>query len=418
MPGIMRNYILLALSGILVVTPNRAASAPSSADQNHTLSTTLQGFPAMVGSTLYSQGHPNWNIVQSTQPYNPTEWQVYSNAAQGIARVLAGTNEVVRVSGTPFDPSWIGKPYFFWDGSGYFISDIRDSDHLFVRSTGGSSVSWKNTALGTFYYVMTSVENRCDISGNQVSYRSGQPFIPFAGLTTIDGAAVSATFQSPTSLVLNDKRIHPSTGTCSQVADINHELSTLRLQGLAGVNEENFAITFRPDGTYLQSSYAGLGQYRPIWIGSGENPVGTFNPQLGIHPAGTLGKPGWLTLGGDFGHQAILIRSNASNGNYVTVSGAETGSAPILAAEGTDADTDLRLEPKGRGAIVVAGTLKLAKSTFGTLPACDQSSAGSMAFITDAAARITEWRQKVTQGKGTNPAFVSCNGDGFWRASN
>ena len=62
--------------------------------------------------------------------------------------------------------------------------------------------------------------------------------------------------------------------------------------------EENFAITETPAGTYIQSTYAGSGKYRPIFIEDGEDPAGTQQVFLSIRPNPTLGSAGTLGIGG------------------------------------------------------------------------------------------------------------------------
>jgi hypothetical protein len=61
--------------------------------------------------------------------------------------------------------------------------------------------------------------------------------------------------------------------------------------------------------------------------------------------------------------------------------------------------------------------LRLAATTFSALPACDSGHAGTVAHITDASAAITIWHQNVTAGGGSNRAFVTCNGSGWFAFS-
>lgn len=68
---------------------------------------------------------------------------------------------------------------------------------------------------------------------------------------------------------------------------------------------------------------------------------------------------------------------------------------------------------------IYAGTytrnLTLDMQVFASLPACNSSSNGTIAYISDASAAITAWGQVVTAGGGSNRAYVSCNGTN-WRA--
>jgi hypothetical protein len=61
-----------------------------------------------------------------------------------------------------------------------------------------------------------------------------------------------------------------------------------------------------------------------------------------------------------------------------------------------------------------AGAVKFGPTTFASLPSCSGSTAGTIAYITDASAPITAWHQQVTAGSGANKAFIACNGSGWY----
>jgi hypothetical protein len=325
----------------------------------------VQGFGTIGGCSLWSpEGHGNWNVFQSCQTNNPTELQVYPNAAEGIAEVTSGTNQVTRKTGTAFSTSWIGLPYFYYEGIAYRVATVVDATHLTVQSRDGGTVKWKNSASGTYYFLTTSVTATCDVNGTAVTRSSGQPFIPFYDLFYINGIARTISkFNSPSSLTLSSNAGALTGATCVQYKNINNELSTLRLQGLWGADEENFAITETPAGTLIQSTYAGSGKYRPIFIEDGEDPVGTQQIFLSIRPNPALGNAGALGIGGDTdtGNQAIEVTPNPRSVNYWLIQGGSTGFAPSLACRGADSRVGCGIDMQG------ASTLSVTSHSFGNM---------------------------------------------------
>lgn len=304
-----------------------------------------------VGTKWETQFHANWNVVQTEVPFNPTEWQIYSNAAQGIAQAVAGTNQIIRVSGTPFDASWIGLPYFYYAGNGYKVLNVIDANTIAVSHTDGSAVSWAVSGSDTFYFVATTVDAVVNVNGTTVTRVSGTPFIPFFDFVYINGLRVFGTFVDKNTFTLSAGLGVINGAAFRQLVSISHELCNLRLQGLAGANEENFVITHAPRGTTLQHSYAGSGKYRPIWIGTGECTPGTLGVHVGCHPGASVGQNGWLTLGGDNGWQAILVEQNPNNVNYFKMAGGPTGTTPNIAVRGQDSSVGMNFDVQGASTV-------------------------------------------------------------------
>jgi hypothetical protein len=437
----------------------------------------VQGFGTSGGCSLWSpEGHGNWNIFQSCQMYNPTELQVYPNAAEGIAQVTSDTDQVTRKSGTAFSTSWGGLPYFYYEGTAYKIASVTDSSHLTVQTTSGGMVRWGNTASGTYYFLTTSVTATCNVKGTAVTRTAGQPFIPFYDLFYINGTAYTiASYNSQTSLTLSSSAGTLTGATCIQYKNINNELSTLRLQGLWGANEENFAITETPAGTYIQSTYAGGGKYRPIFIEDGEDPIGTQQVFLSIRPNPTLGNAGTLGIGGDTatGSQAIKVTPNPRSVNYWLIQGGTAGFAPSLACRGTDttvgcgvdmqgtnslsvtshsfgnmefqifgnggtswlsvgssssaaptmsangaaSNINVVLAPKGAGVTQSTGPVQLPAYTVATLPTCGASIVNSIAAVTDQNG-APAYRAALTGGGNLRlPVYCGYNGATYtWEA--
>ena len=316
--------------------------------------TITAGFPGTLGTLWQSQYHANWNVVQSNVLYNPTEWQIYTSAANGIAQVIGGTNQVVRVSGTNFDPAWVGTNYFYWNGSSYKVLSVSDTSHLTVQTTSGGTVTWGSTANNTYYYAITSTSGTVNTSGTVVTLVSGQPFISGTGITINGTAYTVATWNSGSSLTLSSSAGTQTGVAYSQTINIvggngAGELSNIRLQGLAGANEENFVITETPAAAVIQTAYAGAGQYRPILIVNGEQPAGTGQIMAGFYPNATLGSAGYITLGGgtNLNNEAVAIQPNASNVNYMLMQGSTTGLAPSIAFRGTDTTVGADFDVQG-----------------------------------------------------------------------
>jgi hypothetical protein len=457
----------LAYAPISHADQNLAVSTLSatSSVSSPSVQTTLQGWPDQPGTYWQSQFHANWNVVQSRIVDNPTEWQIYTHGAQGIARTQAGTDQVVLQGGTPFNPSWRGLPFFYLDGKRYRVASVLDPSHLSVQTVAGAPVNFAATEDETYYFVTTSTASTVNVNGTSVTYVSGQPFTSIYdnGVVYINGAVYPATFRSPTSLTLGVDVGTLTNASLQQYANINDELATLRLQGLMGADEENVALTFRPDGAWLQTLYAGRGRYRPMFLSVGENPMGTMSPLLSLYPNASIGRPGTLSLGGNIANQAVRIDQNSDNVNYLYQQGGPKGFSPSIAARGGDAsvglafdvqgasttsftshafanvefqvfgvggtswlavassasaaptlsangaagDIDVVLAPKGAGRVVARGGVRLPMTTVAALPACNDASKGLMYAVSDAASPAYDGT--LTPGGATSvPAY--CNG--------
>jgi hypothetical protein len=323
----------------------------------------VTGNPATGGySYIQPEGHTNWNIVQTGILYNPTEWQVYSNAAQGIVQVIGGTNQVVLVSGTGFSSSWIGLPYFYYEGTGFTVASVTDSAHLTVQTTSGGTVTWGATGTGTYFYTVTSTTSTCNITGTAVTWTAGQIFMGFIDSLYINGSlyAGTVTYNSGTSLTLSTSPGNQIGATCVLYKNIVGgngvaELTNVRLQALAGSSEENFVITETPAGAVIQTAFAGSGKYRSIEIDNGEQPAGTAQVMAGFYPNATRGSAGFITLGGaarGINNQSVAIQPNSSDVNYLLEQGGITTFSPSIAARGSDTNVGMGFDLQGAASYV------------------------------------------------------------------
>ena len=304
------------------------------------------------GSKWRTEYHANWNVVRTQVPYNPTEWQIYPNAAHGIVATVSGTNQITWVYGSLFNTSWIGLNYLYINGVLYKVATVPSSTSMTVQTTSGGAVIWPSSINATYYFCTTSNMGTVNTNGTSVTLASGQPFNGLVSAITINSVSYNiSSWNNGSSLTLSTSAGIQTNVSYAQYQNINNELSTLRLQGLNGSSEENFAITFTPAGTLMQSLYAGLGQYRPIKIGTGENPISTIQSMVNLYPNSTLGNPGTLLLGGDFNSEVINISCDSNTVNYFYVQGGPTGFSPSIAARGTDTNIGLAFDTKNTGNI-------------------------------------------------------------------
>ena len=368
------------------------------------LQTAVQSFPATAGGALYSQGSPDWSIFQTPNPYDPTEFQVYSNAAQGIATVTAGTNQVTLVSGTSFDATWVGNNYFYFEGTGYKVASVVDGSHLTVQTTGGGAVSWGATTNGTYFYVRNSATSVCNVSGTAVSWVSGQPFIGVWDKLTINGTPYTvSSYNSQISLTLSASAGTITGATCQQLWAGVSLISDLRVQTLAGSSEEGFGLFATPPGDRLQTFATGSGKYRPLYLITGEQPAGTAHALIGLHPSPTVGLPGYVALGGD---------STIGNTVDFAIVSAAVGAVNIYTS-GPSANSVLALYSKGNSPIYVGSPLQLPTFTVAALVVafpCTSTIQYALAAVTDANAPT--YNGTLTGG-GSVKIPVFCNGSAW-----
>lgn len=294
------------------------------------------------GSYLVNDGHPNWNVLESTIAYNPTELNIYGNQTGGIAS--ASGTAITRVSGVSF-ASWMAGRKFFYDGSLYTVDSVTDSDHLTLTSSAGTSSN------KTFHFVYTTGSGTCNVSGTTVTRVTGEPFMPFINGTDfsfkINGVArtVSA-YNSKDSLTLLSAPGDVTGATFTFEVRINDQISTLRIQKLAGSDEENLAIFAKPDAYYIAALYSGNGQKWPVYLCS-DYTGNTPQPVAELAPTGK-----YIALGGTRNDAAARFNWVSSQVNYFDIYGGTTGLAPNIRARGSDTNVDLGLDTQGTGAVV------------------------------------------------------------------
>lgn len=336
------------------------ATSPTTAQWYPGITSLLPGYSApFVGSHWTPFGHANWNIVQTDLNYNPTEWQIYGAQGQGSATVTMGGNTLAHNGGTSFDPSWINQLIYF-NGTAYLVSNVASSSTLTVTTTTGGSVSWPSTLTANFTFVNTTVSNICNVSGVTVTYVGGQPFVPFATNyevssainVFVNGTKFTATYNSPTSMTLGSSAGVITNATCQQSVNVFDEISTLRVQKIIGSNEEAIQLVARATNEYaIAATVAGTGSYWPISFYTGENPVGTLQKLLQLTPSASgPGNPGFVSIGGTAGAEAIRVEASPSYVNYIDATGGPTTFGPSFRARGSDVNVGLGFDTQGGGA--------------------------------------------------------------------
>jgi len=109
------------------------------------------------------------------------------------------------------------------------------------------------------------------------------------------------------------------------------------------------------------------------------------NVGLLIRTKGTPAGPGLRFENNSGANVCAAIQMSVSSPvNYPYLQPAATGSAPTFAANGTDANIDLALTPKGTGNVVATAPIKAQGYTVATLPTA--GTIGRIAYVTDALA--------------------------------
>ncbi|WP_158684276.1 hypothetical protein [Methylobacterium sp. 285MFTsu5.1] len=312
---------------------------------------------------LGNDGSPNWLRVITSQEFNPTEIVLYSAAAQGKAQTVQGTNRVTWIDNTPFSTAgdWPGRKLWFGDKA-YLIVSVASPNSLTVKNIDGSAVSFASNATDTYHVVFTSGEGTASVTGTTVKRLQGAPFAtpnpnnPDEGMR-INGLLykVSAVPNGDT-MILQQAPGNHSSVTYKYFANVNDQLTTLRVQKVAGTNEENLSIYTRPDGYHIRSLISGTGKFWPMVLGNGGG-GGRLYEQV------VLNVDGSLSIGDRPGGDSVRIYSGSAPGqaaaNRFELSGGNTGTGPVIRSRGSDANVPMAIDLQG------SGDLKVSGNTFG-----------------------------------------------------
>lgn len=302
------------------------------------------------GNLFSPDGHYSWTRIQPSANESSVELLIYPTSAQGRASTAISTNQVTRVSGTPFSSAWVGKKFYL--GSDIFIvAAVSSQDSLTVTLVGGGAVSFTSNFTETFHLFSVQGSGLCNVSGTTVTRISGDPFIPFMPASfefKINGVTRTVASFVDVNTVTISTPLSLTNAAYSFSLDINDQISTLRLQKMLGADEENLSIFSRYDGYWVHALFAGAGQYRKIVFGSGERQSGILARQLVAQANGDI------TIGGDFGNEAIRVLNQAEiSTNRFEIQAAPTGFAPAWRSRGIDANVPFGLDMKGSGELQI-----------------------------------------------------------------
>jgi hypothetical protein len=294
------------------------------------------------GSYLVNDGHPDWNAIQTTMANNPTEFAIYSNQTGGIASASGTT--ITKSTGPDFTEAMEGNS-FWYNGTEYTVDSVTNTTTLELTGSAGTSSD------KTWHYVLTTGSGTCNVSGATVTRVTGEPFPPFISGTgfvfKINGVTRTvSTWDSVNQFTLSSAPGDVTGAAFTFRLNINDQLSTLRIGKLAAsASEENVSLYSRPDGYYLAALSSNQGSQWPVFLCSGYT---GSDPQkvAELHPTGK-----YFSLGGASGNEAIRANWLASAVNYIDAFGSIATSAPSLATRGTDTNIGFGFDTKGTGAV-------------------------------------------------------------------
>jgi hypothetical protein len=108
------------------------------------------------------------------------------------------------------------------------------------------------------------------------------------------------------------------------------------------------------------------------------------------------------------GSEALRVVGVPSQVNQVVVTGAAAGSPPAIQASGADSSINLKLAARGAGQIKLESVMNLPGYTVSTLPPCNATYNGGMAYVTDFSGAPVYNGTLTGGGKTAVPVF--CNG--------
>jgi hypothetical protein len=305
------------------------------------------------GVFLGNDENSSWLRFQPTKNYSPIELVVYSTSAQGKATATSGTNQITYVYGSSFDSSWVGKILYFGENI-YIVVSVVGSV-ISLNDAFNNPFTFSSTYTETFQFGLIQGSGICNASGTSVARVTGDPFIIFTNAITsfkINGVEQKSNISSITDA--NNLILTSSIGTLNGVsfsfeAQINHQLSTFRIQKVLGLNEENLSLFARYDGYWIHSLNSGTGLHRKIVFGSGERSAGELARQIVALPNGDL------ALGGDSNDCAfkILNQTGVDSDNRFEIQAAPTTFNPALRSRGSDTNVGIGFDTKGNGQIVI-----------------------------------------------------------------
>jgi hypothetical protein len=369
------------------------------------------------GTYLSLDGMPNWVCLVPGRTYQPQELIIYGSSGQGYAETVVGTNQIAWKYGSEFDNFWGGKTIYFLRKQFKVLSVISQT-LLSVTELDGSPVIFPSVEIEAFNFSYTIGQGTVDIVGDRMHWKTGTPLPPlfFQDFRMYLGVGETLTtvaeYISP-----KEWRLATPPGNAQNVpyywiGNIFDQLTTFRVQAIAGSNEENVNLYSIAGQNFYERHYAlraGLagpyGKCRPIYIGTGA--YGAYLPrdQIGVYPEGGPGGSygsGFVSLGGVQGLEAVRVytpTTMALNRNRIDVPATPSGFRSSMRAVGVDSSVGFNIDVKGGGGDF-AVTQDFARTLF-----IARGAATSVNFVTTTASTTGNRPVITAEGSDTNIAL-------------
>lgn len=228
-------------------------------------------------------------------------------------------------------------------------------------------VNAAGTAVADAGIIVQGSDN-CLVSGNYLAIVTGTPDPGTAGIRIGPRTYNAVTYESQYTLVegnvifgvprgieelasSNNTVVGPNViiGATSNALSLTGALSQF---GVPMPNSTPYGIGNPGEPSLVVNALAGAVSYVTVVGSTSSTPTistggSAASVNLVIDPKGT----GVVLVGGGIGSEALRIGQGVTSGNALEVSGGAAGAAPQLIARGTDTNIDLRLTPKGTGAV-------------------------------------------------------------------
>jgi len=317
-----------------------AASAVSALNAPGTSGTSTTSLTIGVGTqTFTTQTAKAWVVGQfvtiaGAAPANAMNGYISAyNSGTGSMSVVVST-----ISGSGTFASWtiglsapIPANAVLQSDIGYAANQIPLNQYLGSMAYQSSNAVAITGGSGSFSTLNSSGDTRLGgLSGNQSlqvnNVASAVNYAQIVGALTGQYAALTTQgADANVGLLVNSKGTYPV--TINSALEINPTASSV-----------NF-ISF----------YGAVTGGAPAFVAKGSD----ANVAMGF---ATKGTQGFAFYTNNFGAQQAAITHTASAVNYLQLTGAATGNAPTISVQGSDANIDLKLTPKGTGVVALGGT--------------------------------------------------------------
>jgi hypothetical protein len=247
-------------------------------------------------------------------------------------------------------------------GTGYTLNDVI----TVVGGTGTQSQSYIVSGVSGGAITTLTIQNYGIYTtppSNPVSVTGGTG--SSATLTLSNWSMTSVAVSNAGSGYVEQPTVTFSGGGGSGAAAYAYVGSGVTVKGLAGTL--NLATSGGTNFAVLDSGLNSPTAYPYAVGGSGSAGYGVAgtatNAGITFTSKGT-GVVGFYTNG--YGSQGLVISHTASAVNYVQVTGAATGGAPTISAQGSDSNINLTLTPKGTGNVTTANPVVITNANVST----------------------------------------------------